>query len=134
MSVQREQREKSADRIRGELMETLQELERRKQRVLAARVQLTSLLVAVGFAAGALSLIGVLATKGIRRRGRRMRLRRDRLRGVLRAWEHPKRLASRGTKQRLPAALLRRVGLTVGTSVAAQLARQVMAKQPEITE
>lgn len=120
-----DQTEKTADRIRGDFLATLHELEARRQRATDLRYQLTQHLgtVAVSLVAlGVAVALGGLALR-LRARTRGPRMLRKRLRAFIRAWEHPGRLASRVEQRPLPLELARRSALAFTSALAAQLAR-----------
>jgi len=123
----REQVEKTADRLRVELLATLEELERRRQSAMDVRQQLANHVgLAAGVGAAVLALLGgTLAVSLVRRRNRRALGTRERLRGFIRAWEHPDWLARKTQNESpLPAAMARRMALTAASVVAAQAAKQ----------
>ncbi len=127
MSEALSQTEQAADRIRGELVSTLKELDRRRQRVFDARAQLKRHWpVLVAGAAGLLTLTGLVATGvALGRRRSRKGLSRQRLQGFLRAWEHPERLAhSQPRSSKLSSDLTKKLVLTVAGVVAGQLAQK----------
>jgi hypothetical protein len=88
--------EKTADRIRAELLTTLHELDRRRHLALNLRYQISKrrpLLIAVS--ASVMLAIGLGVTIGVvRSRARKNHLLQERILGVLRAWEHPQRIAN----------------------------------------
>ena len=128
MSIQREQIEKAADRIRGEFLLTLKELERRRDEALDVRGQLTRHkrgIELVGVAAVALAtavVVGLVLNRRYQRHHRARRL----ARGISRAWRHPERIASRAKERPVPAELGRKLAGTVVTSLAGTLVRRAM--------
>jgi hypothetical protein len=123
----REQVERTADRLRLELMATLEELERRRQAAMDVRQQLTDHLgLVAGVGVGALILTSTaMGFAWIRRRNRRAAGLRERVRGFIRAWEHPDRVAARGKDdRRFSTELARRMAFTAATALTSQLARR----------
>jgi hypothetical protein len=125
MSSTLEQTEKTADRIRTELLSTLGEIDRRRRRATDVRYQVATHLPLL-LAAGAV-LAGVVAVSvGVRRvraHSRRTIGLRDRLEAFIRAWEHPKRVATRANDRPLPAELLKKIALIFAGAFASRLAR-----------
>jgi hypothetical protein len=120
----REQVEHSADRVRSELLLTLEELERRGRAAVDVRHQLEThvpWLIGAGVGVAVLGLAGFGVSRW-RSQTRRSRLRRERVRGLLRAWEHPDRLAKGRKKPRLSAELGRRLLLAMVGVVGTQAA------------
>lgn len=138
MSDTREQMEKTADRIRDDLMTTLKELDRRRHDATDFKRQLEShwdTIVIVGL--GAATLAGVaLGVSALRRRARRRSVLKRRLQGLVRAWQHPERLATRAKERPLPAELGRKLlttfVLAVGTRLAKQFADSVVEARGEL--
>lgn len=121
----REQVERTADRIRDELLLTLEELERRRERVLDVRYQASQhqdLIVGAAIAAGALTVIG-LGVAIWRARHREQILARHRLKAVQRAWQHPDRVASSAEQRPLPVELGRKLIIIFATALATNIAR-----------
>jgi len=129
----REKIEKAADRIRDELMLTLQEIDRRREKALDVKT-----LVRQGVAdhseqikaAGGVLL--VLAAAGVsysiwRARTRPARLRAMRWEGVKRAWSHPERLARNAPARPLGQELGKKLVLIFASSLATALARRSMS-------
>ena len=125
--TEREQIEKAADRIRDELMLTLQELDRRREHALDVRYQVhqhEELLKAAG------GVLLVLAGAGIsyavwRSRHREERLRRMRWEGLKRAWSHPERLARKAEPERpITQELGKRLVMVFATTLATAVARR----------
>jgi hypothetical protein len=120
-----EQTDRSADRIRGELIATLQELDRRRHRALNVRYQAASHLGGLAIAASALLLgVGILAVVLRRRREVPKRRLADFTHGFRRAWRHPDRIASRAKDRPLPSELFRRVTLAFTSALAGRVARE----------
>lgn len=128
MSETLTQTEEAADRIRGELVSTLRELDRRRQRVFDVRSQLKEhwpLLAAGTLGVLALGAGVALTVSSISRRRAGKRIGRERLQGLLRAWQHPDRLAhTRPAKQPFALELAKKVVLTVAGVAAGKLAQQ----------
>jgi len=126
MNDAREQAERSADRIRAELLATLLELNRRRHRAFDIRYQLGkhfALLTAI--AGGALLVAGVAVAVGlVRARLRRTSLFAERVRGLLRAWENPKNIARPASAPILSAATLRKVAALAAVTLANELAQR----------
>lgn len=121
----RAQVEHAADRIRGELLLTLEELDRRRERALNVRYQLTShrdWLMVAGGAALVLAGLGVGVVLW-RARHRQELLARKRREAVRRAWSHPDRLASQAEERPLSVELGRKLIIIFGTALASQIAR-----------
>ncbi|WP_224362483.1 hypothetical protein [Hyalangium versicolor] len=121
----REQVERTADRIRDELMLTLEELDRRRHRALDVRFQaLRHRDLLVGVAVTAAVLTGV--TVGIavwRARHRQEILARHRLKAMQRAWSHPDRVASSAEERPLPVELGRKLVMIFATALASNIAK-----------
>lgn len=126
MSTAREQTEKAADRIRGELMSTLQEIERRRHLATDLRYQAEkhfTLLVGIGL--GTVVAVGAgVAFAVVRARRRRANLHKDRLAGLVRAWQNPRRIATAEPRGPMPEEIVRKVALTLAAVLASQLAKQ----------
>ncbi len=88
------QTERVADRVRGELIQTIEELERRRSAALDFTAQLRAHLGLVASVVGlaVVSLGAGLYLWRVRRRNQRVVLRRERLRAALRAWNRPRRV------------------------------------------
>lgn len=126
MSESRQQIETTADRIRDELLTTLRELDRRRHEATDLKHQVEAhadFLLAVGLGGAALLGIG-LGIAAWRRKTRRRYALKRRVEGMLRAWEHPERLASRAKDRPLPSELGRKLVLTFAGAVATRLAKQ----------
>jgi hypothetical protein len=121
----REQVEHTADRIRDELLLTLEELERRKERALDVRFQFSrhrELFIGAALAAFVLAGLGVgIATWRLRHRAR-IRARK-RLRALRRIWRHPERLATSNEQRSLAVEMGRRLIIIFGTALATTLAK-----------
>ena len=126
MSEKSHQIEHAADRYRDELLATLQELDRRRGAVTDFKGQLASHKGAALLTAGGIALIigSVVSASILRNRYQNARLRRERVRGFIRAWEHPKRLASQANDRPLPAELLRKFALVFGTVLVTTYAKR----------
>jgi hypothetical protein len=121
----REQVEQAADRLRTELLTTLAELERRGRLAVDLRYQLaTHVTWAIAAVAGIVALTGVGLTRArLHKRSQRALKNRARLRGFLRAWEHPDWLAKKKQESRWSTALVRRSALAFAAAVGSQLGR-----------
>ncbi|NTX11210.1 hypothetical protein HUA76_10460 [Myxococcus sp. CA056] len=121
----REQVEQTADRIRDELLLTLEELDRRRGRALDVRYQVkqhTGALVAAGAVAMVLVGAGVgLAIYRSRHRGEV--LRKKRRKALQRAWAHPDQLASSADQRPVGAELGRKLILIFATTLATAVAK-----------
>ncbi|WP_375755065.1 hypothetical protein [Corallococcus exercitus] len=121
----REQVEHTADRIRDELLLTLEELDRRRTRATDVRYHVNQhrdLLVTMGAAA----LVAVGLGVGIaiyRARHHDERVRRQRRKALERAWAHPDRVATSIEDKPLGAELGRKVVMIFATSLATAVAR-----------
>ena len=126
MNHEREQILKTADRLRGDLVVTLRELDRRRGAALDVRGQLAShrpLLIGLG-AGACVALSGTVVYLVLHARARRRNLPRLRLRGAVRAWHHPERLAARAAFRPAPVEVARKVMLAFMTALVAQLAKR----------
>jgi hypothetical protein len=121
----RAQVERTADRIRDELLLTLEELERRKDRALNVRLQAASHLeLILGAAIAAVVLTGAgVGVAWWRSRHRDTLLAKQRLKAVRRAWAHPNRVASSSSEQPLAVELGRKLILIFGTALATNIAK-----------
>ncbi|MFZ5468889.1 MAG: hypothetical protein ACOZIN_05565 [Myxococcota bacterium] len=128
-----EQSRRAADRIRDELLLTLEEVDRRRHRALSVRYQLRVHLGwwVVGVGTLVLTVGGGVWLARLRQKSRRARAARERVRAFIRAWEHPRRVATRAPYRPLPAELARRWALAFASGLAAQLARRAVARLPE---
>jgi hypothetical protein len=121
----REQVEHTADRIRDELLLTLEELDRRRDRMLDVRYQAErhrDLLVGVAITAAVLTGVGV----GVivwRVRHRQEILARHRVKAVRRAWQHPDRVASSAEQRPFPVELGRKLILIFASALATRIAK-----------
>ncbi|MFL5350098.1 MAG: hypothetical protein ACJ8AT_35420 [Hyalangium sp.] len=121
----REQVERTADRIRDELLLTLEELDRRRHRTLDVHYQAArhrDLIVGAAITAAVLTGVGV----GIamwRARHREQILARHRLRALKRAWEHPDRLASSAEERPLGVQMGRKLVMIFVTALATNIAK-----------
>ncbi|HEX8824946.1 MAG TPA: hypothetical protein VF794_33830 [Archangium sp.] len=136
----REQVEKTADRLRDELLLTLEELERRRERAFDMRYQVQhvleknqDLLVKVGAAAGALLVVSV-GVSWWRARHREELLWKHRARAVRRAWEHPDRVASHAEERPVPCELGRKLVLIFATTLASAMAKRAVKSLVPPTE
>jgi hypothetical protein len=124
----REQVEHTADRIRSELLLTLEELERRRHRAMDVRFQATQhrdLIIGVAITAAVLTGVGV----GVaiwRTRHREQILTRHRVKAVKRAWQHPDRLASSADERPLPIELGRKLVLIFASTLASAVAKNAV--------
>lgn len=121
----REQVERTADRIRDELLLTLEELERRRERVLDVRYQASrhqDLIVGAAIAAGVVTVIG-LGVAVWRARHREQILARHRFKALQRAWQHPDRVASSAEERPLPVELGRKLIVIFASALATNIAR-----------
>ncbi|WP_338863157.1 hypothetical protein [Myxococcus stipitatus] len=121
----RKQVEATADRIRDELLLTLEELDRRRGRMLDVRYQVRQHSGAL-VAAGAVALVLVGAGVGFavyRSRHRAEVLRRKRRKALQRAWEHPDRLASKAEQRPVGVELGRKLILIFATTLATAVAK-----------
>jgi hypothetical protein len=89
------QAEANADRIRSDLLRTLNELDRRRHEVTDWRTQLRSNWPFVAAAAGVAGAVVAarLLIERLTERRREKNLRRERIAALRRFWEHPERLA-----------------------------------------
>jgi hypothetical protein len=85
-----------ADRARRELLATVRELDRRRRLALDLKYHFSWVLI---FAAASLVAVGAtVAVTPTRWRNRKARTGRERLRGLVRAWNHPQRIATPAPK------------------------------------
>jgi hypothetical protein len=121
----REQVERTADRIRDELFLTLEELDRRRGRMLDVRYQASrhkDLLVGAAITAAVLTGVG-LGVMVWRARHQQQILARHRVKAVKRAWQHPDRVASSAEQRPLPVELGRKLILIFATTLATRIAK-----------
>lgn len=124
--TEREQTERTADRIREELLLTLEELDRRRTRATDVKYQVQShqdLLLA----AGAVAVVLAGASVGYatyRRRHRAERLYDRRKRALRRAWEHPDRLATGREEKPFLVDFGQKLVLIFGTALATAIAKR----------
>lgn len=95
MSTPREMAGSAADRARDELVVTIKELDRRREAALDVRGQLLrhQTLVVTAATVAAIAVLGGVVYGVLHASRRRRRLPATRVRSLLRAWEHPERLA-----------------------------------------
>ncbi|MCY1082479.1 hypothetical protein [Archangium lansingense] len=128
----REQVEKTADRLRDELLLTLEELDRRRERAMDVRYQVSHAIEKnrdVLFQAGGVAV--VLAVVGVgyswwRSRHREELLWKHRAQAVRRAWEHPDRVASRADERPVGIELGRKLVLIFVSTLATALAKRAV--------
>jgi len=127
MSDARKQTERMADRLREEFLTTLKELDRRRHQATNLQHQLEAHLGWIeGLGVGVVLLLG--AGVGVGVLGRRYRRRHAlvlRGRALLRAWEHPERLATNAKERPLPLELGRKVLTAFLVALATRLARNL---------
>lgn len=130
MNDRREQVEQAANRIRQDLLVTLSELDRRRDRALDPRHQLQQHLgLVAGVGGGLAALTAALTAWSIhRRRTAAARRRKEWRRAFRRAWEHPERLATRAQERPAPAELGRKLLLVFGLAFGTQLAKRSALK------
>jgi hypothetical protein len=121
----RKQVEQTADRIRDELLLTLEELDRRRERAMSVRYQAgqhKDLLIGLG--AVAMVAVGLSVGYAIyRARHRDEQLRRQRRIALKRAWEHPESVAYAAKQRPLGVELGRKLVLIFATSLATRIAQ-----------
>jgi Flp pilus assembly protein TadB len=124
----REQVERTADRIRDELLLTLGELERRRERVMDMHYQVSqhqTLLIGLGVAA--VTVVGVGVGIGVwRARHRQELLAKKRRLALQRAWQNPDRLATRAPQAPLSVELGRKLVIIFGSALATAVARNAV--------
>jgi len=122
----REQIERTADRIREELLVTLQELDRRRTEATDVGVQLRK--HSTGLTVVGLGLVAALgaafAWTSYRARSLNRRRRERRYQALRRAWRHPERVAVRSADRALPVELGKKLGLALGLAFGTQLAKR----------
>jgi cation diffusion facilitator CzcD-associated flavoprotein CzcO len=122
----RRQVEETADRIRDELLLTLEELDRRRERVLSVRYQAEQHKDAlIGVAAVGMIVVGTGIGFAIyRARHREELLRRERRKALRRAWEHPDQVAAKRVKEpALASELGRKLVLIFASALATRIAQ-----------
>lgn len=126
MSEKGNQVELAADRIRGELLATLQELDRRRHEATDVHRQFERHKGAIALAAGGVvAAVGALVAASIfKARQHDKRVRKQRIRGFRRAWEHPERLATQADYRPLPIELLRKFAIVFGTVLVTTYAKR----------
>jgi hypothetical protein len=129
---EREKVEKTADRLRDELLLTLEELERRRERAMDVRYQVRhaldknrDVLLKAGGVALALTVVG-MGYSWWRARHREELLWRHRAQAVRRAWEHPDRVASQAEERPIGIELGRKLVLIFVTTLASAMARNAV--------
>ncbi len=134
MSEAREQMEKAADRIRDELMVTLKELDRRRHSATDVRAQLRDrapVLIGVGVGVVGISVgTAFLVARRRRRVARRLNTRWD---ALVRAWEHPARLATRAEERPFPVALGQKLAISFAVAFGTQIARRIARSMLPVT-
>ncbi len=128
----REKVERTADRIRDELLLTIEELDRRRERAMDVKYQLRHFLEQnremLGWVAGgAVALVGLSVGLSLwrARHHEEVLMRRRRL-ALRRAWEHPERLATGKKQQPFALELGQRLVLIFGTALATSLAKNAV--------
>jgi hypothetical protein len=94
---ERESLEHEADLVRARLLGTIGELDRRRHELLDIKLQLRRhagdlLSIFGGLWVGAGATVAILF---VRERRREQRVRKERLRAIVRLWQHPERIAAR---------------------------------------
>ncbi|QRK10198.1 hypothetical protein JQX13_08915 [Archangium violaceum] len=128
----REQVEKTADRLRDELLLTLEELDRRRERAMDVRYQVRQalgknrdVLMKAGGVALGLVVMGI-AVAGWRHRHYEELLWKHRREALRRAWEHPERVASRASEGPIGIELGRKLVLIFASTLAWAMARRAV--------
>jgi len=129
----REQIEQAADRLRGDWMSTLRELDRRREETLSPSGLWRALQrhpVALGAsAAGVAALIGGGVAFGFARKRRHQRKANQlRLRALSRAWKFPERLATRAPDQPGGQLVARKVLMAALTTLGVQGSTRLMKR------
>lgn len=121
----RAQVEKTADRIRDELMLTLEELDRRRDRVTNVRYQVSrhhDLIMGAAIAALVVTSVGV-GVAVWRANYRRHHMAQRRMTAVKRAWNHPDRLATRAEQRPFAVEMGKKLIMIFGTALATSIAK-----------
>lgn len=124
----RTQVEHTADRIRDELLLTLEELDRRRARAMDVRYQLSShrdMLMMAGGAALMLAGVGV-GVSIWRARHRQELLAKKRRKAMERAWTHPERVAASAESRPLSVELGRKLVIIFSSAMAMAIAKNAM--------
>ena len=128
----REQVEKTADRLRDELLLTLEELDRRRERALDVKYQVRQaveknrdVLIQAGGVALALAVVG-MGVSWWRARHREELLWKHRAQAARRAWEHPDRVASRAEERPVGLELGRKLVLIFVSTLASAMAKRAV--------
>lgn len=128
----REQVEKTADRLRDELLLTLEELDRRRERALDVKYQVRQaveknrgVLLQAGGVALALAVVG-MGVSWWRARHREELLWKHRAQAVRRAWEHPDRVASHAEERPMGLELGRKLVLIFASTLASAMAKRAV--------
>jgi hypothetical protein len=114
-----EQTARAADRARGELLATVKELDRRRRLALDLKYQARKH-VSLVLVVAAVSIVGIGAATVVtttRRRNRKAPTHRERVRGLVRVWNHPQRIAIAGSRP-----------LRLATKIAAAVVIEQLAK------
>jgi hypothetical protein len=130
MSEQREQIERTADRIRDELRVTLRELDHRRHEATDLKLQLrrhapllvTAAAVFIALAAGTAFLVAM------RIRNRAAHATKRRIAGLRRAWDYPELIASQAERRPFGVELARRLGMAAAVAAGSQLVRRGAAR------
>ncbi len=128
----REQVEKTADRLRDELLLTIEELDRRRERAMDVKYQVRQLvdqnrdlLLKAGGVALGLLVVG-MGYSWWRERHREELLWQHRRQALRRAWEHPDRVASHAEERPLAIELGRKLVLIFASTLATAVARSAV--------
>jgi hypothetical protein len=129
---EREKVERTADRIRDELLLTIEELDRRRERAMDVKYQVRHFLEQnrdmLGWVAGgAVALVGLSVGLSLwrSRHHEELMMRRRRV-ALRRAWEHPERLATGKKQQPFALEMGQRLVLIFGTALATSLAKSAV--------
>ena len=129
---EREQVERTADRLRDELLLTLQELDRRRERAFDLKFQARQVLernreVLLKLCAGALAAVVVgVGFSLFSGRHQRQAVWERRRRAVVRAWDNPDQVASASKQQPFAIELGRKLFFIFGTALATALAKNAV--------